>query len=79
MPMNRCHYKISIAGENSLIVYFDDKVSHEASAVVAETAHNLNRKIGHFIIDLIPSYVSLLVIYDPLKTDHHQIKANLVP
>ena len=77
MPMNRCHYKISIAGENSLIVYFDDKVSHEASALVAETVHNLNGKIGHLIIDLIPSYASLLVIYDPLKTDHHQIKVEL--
>ena len=75
--MNQGDYKISIAGENSLIIYFDDRASDRNSALIAETVNNLKASIGCFIIDLIPSYASLLVIYDSLLTDHHLMKLEI--
>ena len=75
--MNQGDYKISIAGENSLIIYFDDRASDRNSALIAETVHNLKASIGCFIIDLIPSYASLLVIYDSLLTDHYLMKLEI--
>ena len=75
--MNQGDYKISIAGENSLIIYFDDRASDRNSALIAETVNNLKASIGCFIIDLIPSYASLLVIYDSLLTDHYLMKLEI--
>ena len=75
--MNQSDYKISIAGENSLIIYFDDRTSDRKSALIAETVNNLKASIGCFIIDLIPSYASLLIIYDSLLTDHYLMKLEI--
>ena len=75
--MNQGDYKITIAGENSLIIYFDDRASDRNSALIAETVNNLKASIGCFIIDLIPSYASLLVIYDSLLTDHYLMKLEI--
>ena len=75
--MIQVDYKISIAGENSLIIYFDDRASDRNSALIAETVNNLRVSIGCFIIDLIPSYASLLVIYDSLLTDHYLMKLEI--
>jgi len=62
--------QIHVAGENALIVYFDDKVSGETTARIQHTAQVLRPHIGNTIIDLVPSYASLLVVFDALKTDH---------
>jgi KipI family sensor histidine kinase inhibitor len=65
---------ISIAGENSLIVYFSDKPSAATSAEIATTAKKLTTFLGATLIDLVPSYASLLVIFDPFKTDHQSVR-----
>jgi KipI family sensor histidine kinase inhibitor len=66
---------ISIAGENSLIVYFGDTPSDTIASEVAATAAQLRANLGDRLIDLVPSYASLLVIYDPFKTDHHAMRS----
>ena len=66
---------ISIAGENSLIVYFGDAPSESIASEVAATAGQLRTSLGEQLIDLVPSYASLLVIYDHFKTDHHAVRA----
>lgn len=66
---------ISIAGENSLIVYFGDAPSESIASEVAATAGQLRTSLGELLIDLVPSYASLLVIYDHFKTDHHAVRA----
>ena len=68
-------HPISIAGENSLIVYFGDKPSPQLAGQIAETAEWLRQTMGDRLIDLVPSYGSLLVIYQPLLTDHFQVRS----
>ena len=65
---------ISIAGENALIVYFSDTPSGKTSREIAQTAKKLSTYLGANLIDLVPSYASLLVIFDPFKTDHHSVR-----
>ena len=65
---------ISIAGENSLIVYFGDQPSAEIAAQIAQTAEHLRQSMADRLIDLVPSYGSLLVIYQPLLTDHFRVR-----
>lgn len=65
---------IAIAGENALIVYFSDKPGAAISTEIANTAKKLKAYLGATLIDLVPSYASLLVIFDPFKTDHHSVR-----
>jgi KipI family sensor histidine kinase inhibitor len=65
---------ISIAGENALIVYFSDTPSEKTSREIAQTAKKVSTYLGANLIDLVPSYASLLVIFDPFKTDHHSVR-----
>jgi KipI family sensor histidine kinase inhibitor len=67
---------ITIAGENSLIIYFGEEVSPEISAKVQQAVHRL-QNLQDVIIDLVPSYASLLVIYDLFQTDLHTIRPQI--
>lgn len=73
--MSKPQQSISIAGENSLIVYFGDKPSAAIASEIAQAAQRLRETIGQVLIDLVPSYGSLLIIYNPLQTDHHAVRA----
>jgi len=66
--------KIHVAGENALIVYFSDHVSEQTTKWIQHITHELKSYMGNQIIDLVPSYASLLVLFDPLKTDHLYIR-----
>lgn len=72
---------IEIAGESALIIYFAEQASDEASAKVqqAEQAirQAMEKDLANDIIDLIPSYASLLVVFNILTTDHHHVRNKL--
>ena len=65
---------IEIAGENSLIIYFADQTSAAVSARVQQTMHALETSLGSLLIDMVPSYASLLVIYDAFSTDQYHVQ-----
>ena len=73
--MSDLNPSISIAGENSLILYFGDRPSDAIASQVAQVVDQLRLSIGDLLIDLVPSYASLLVIYNPLQSDHHRVRA----
>lgn len=66
--------RIHVAGENALMVYFADTVSDATSAQIQHTAQGLAQHLGDVLIDLVPSYASMLVLFDPLKTDHIHVR-----
>ena len=73
--MSDLKHSISIAGENSLILYFGDRPSDAIASQVAQVIVQLRLSIGEVLIDLVPSYASLLVIYNPVISDHHLVRA----
>jgi KipI family sensor histidine kinase inhibitor len=73
-PINPLRHRLEIAGENSLIVYFGDQPSAAISAEIAAIASDLKATLGELLIDSVPSYASLLLIYDGLLTDHFAIR-----
>ena len=75
--MNIEYPKIVIAGENSTIVYFSERPCSQTSEQIAFAANGLKDKLGSDLIDLIPSYHSLLVIYNPLRFDHWEIEQEI--
>ena len=68
---------IVVAGENSLIIYFGEEASPAVSARVQHAVHLLQLSLGDVLIDLVPSYASLLVIYDLFRTDIHTIRPQI--
>lgn len=72
---------IHIAGENALILYFAEQASSEVSEKVQQAErlirHAMNDYLSTDIIDLVPSYASLMVMFNLTTTDHHQIRYKL--
>ena len=69
--------KIEIAGQNAFIVYFADQTSATVSAQIQTSVSNILATMQDAIIDLVPSYASLLVIFDPDHSDHFAVKQKL--
>lgn len=76
---------ITVAGENSLIIYFGQETgldvsaepSLEISKKVQQATEIITNSLGGALIDLVPSYASLLVIYDVFRTDLHSIRPQI--
>lgn len=65
------------AGENALIIYLGQETSPETAARVQAASNAIEPALGEDLIDLIPSYASILVIYDALRTDHLSVSHRL--
>ena len=60
--------------ENSLIVYLGEQATPDISDKIYYLADELEKTLTTDLIDLIPSYASLLVIFNPLTTDHFSVR-----
>jgi KipI family sensor histidine kinase inhibitor len=73
--------KINLAGENALIVYFSDQASASVAATILKAQQlirqNLMTKACNIVIDLVPSYASLMVMFDMEVSDHHEVRTKL--
>ena len=70
--------RIEDAGENSVIAWFADHASIEVNEGVVATCNSLEQSMGDALVDLVPSYASLLVIFDPFKTHHEEVRQRLL-
>lgn len=66
--------RIETAGQNAQIIYFAEQASPAVSVQIQQASRQLKSVLEPYLVDLIPSYSSLLVIYDPWKTDHLKIR-----
>jgi len=69
--------QLSHAGDNAVILYLGDSASAAVAARVQAAAAAARRVLGADLVDLVPSYASLLVIYDALRTDHMSVMQRL--
>ena len=74
---------LEIAGENALMLYFSDPeatsscVTEKISSNVHQAAQLIRQNLAVEIIDLIPSYASILVMFNLLEVDHHHLRNKL--
>ena len=61
---------IEPAGENAVMVYLGEAMDPAVSMRVQALASAVRKGLGEHLLDLVPSYASLLVIYDAYNTDH---------
>ena len=69
--------KIVVAGENSLILYFSDDANKNTLSRIQQAVSVIKEQFKSVLIDLIPSYASVLVIYNPIKTNQHFMYSQL--
>jgi KipI family sensor histidine kinase inhibitor len=69
--------EIHSAGEDALIIYFSEETSPEVSALVQQACEQLETAFNRALVDLVPSYASLLVIYNPLLLDHLEARRRI--
>jgi KipI family sensor histidine kinase inhibitor len=69
--------KLVIASENSVIIYFSDKPCATTSSQITHVVTRLKNHHSDQLLDLVPSYASLLIIYKSLVTDYQQIEQQI--
>lgn len=69
--------ELQSAGENALILYLGKETSPTVSARVQAAAAAIEQALGVDLVDLVPSYASLLIIYNALTTDHMAVTATV--
>jgi len=68
---------IQIAGENTLIIYFAKQKNCDVLVQVQQAEQLVRQYMRQDIIDLVPSYASLMVMFNILITDHHKVRNRL--
>ena len=69
--------KIEVAGQNAFIVYFAEQTSATVSAQIQAAVVNIQNSMADCIVDLVPSYASLLIIFDLDRSDPFAIRQRL--
>lgn len=63
--------------ERAVLVEFDDVISDHVNRVVIALDREIARASIPGVVEVIPALVNLLVIFDPIETDHTQIEGAL--
>jgi KipI family sensor histidine kinase inhibitor len=72
------HYpRIEVAGEDALIIYVDKVANSATIKNITQLKNNIANTLADSVVELVPSYASLLVIFDPLKTDYFAVKKTI--
>ena len=61
--------KVSSVSENTCLIQVGDQISESLTAVIAQLSSRIEQAIGDVLVDLIPSYTTLLCVYDLNKVD----------
>jgi len=71
--------KISASGDTAIIVEFGDKIDRDLSSLVLNAATTLSNAKLSGVMEIIPTFCSLMVQYDPLMTTSTQVMAQIKP
>lgn len=69
--------RIDIAGQNAFIVYFGEQTSPEVSAQIQAAVSRVSDDLQDCLLDLVPSYASLLVLFDLDRADPFAVRRRL--
>lgn len=65
--------RLTPVADHALLVEFGEAINAAAHAAVRQLDRALTAAHVPGVIELVPAYVSLLVDFDPLLTDHHRV------
>lgn len=71
--MTQLQYQLTVAGENALMLYFEQQINPGVAAQVQKACELIRQALADDIIDLLPSYASVMIVFNALKTDLYQV------
>lgn len=69
--------RIEAVNENTCIVYFGDEIGDQSAERVKSAFDRISNELADVLIDLVPSYTSILINYDLDRIDRFAIKARI--
>ena len=69
--------KISAVNESTVLVVFSDTVSPETADIIAQSVAMINQESDLFVIDMVPSYTSILITYDLTRIELRSFMSRL--
>lgn len=72
MPLN-AFPQIRQAGENSILIYLAATANPQVSVQVQWLTSKLQQQLGPLLLEIVPSYHSILLVYDFLRLDQSQL------
>ncbi len=69
--------KISAVSEASVLVVFSDMVSPDTADIIAQSVAMIEQESDLFVIDMVPSYTSILIIYDLTRIELRSFMSRL--
>jgi len=68
------HLRLKVAGEQAFILYFAEHTDAEVAAQIQAATQALVELVGTTLIDLVPSYASLLIVFDDNQLEFYQAR-----
>ena len=65
--------RLEVASENSVILYVTDSPSRASIRRLQSLCDLIRLSLGDTLVDLVPSYTSILISFNPLQTNHRQV------
>ena len=75
--MSKPQYHLTLAGENALMLYFDQRIDPAISALVQQACALIKAELAQDLVDILPSYASVLILFNPFSTDLYRVQAQL--
>ncbi|PMH44892.1 allophanate hydrolase [Vibrio sp. 10N.286.49.B3] len=69
--------RVEVINENTCIIYCGERINEETSHQVQTVVNCLYQSLGSILIDVVPSYTSILLCFDLDKTDYFDIKQRI--
>lgn len=69
--------KISAVSEASVLVVFSDMVSPDTADIIAQSVAMIEQESDLFVIDMVPSYTSILITYDLTRIELRSFMSRL--
>lgn len=67
-------YRLCPVGDRAVSVEFENEISLTVNQKVRALTHTLTEKKHHGLVELVPSYRALLIVYDPLTISLHRLE-----
>jgi KipI family sensor histidine kinase inhibitor len=77
-PVTR-HVRFLASGDTALVIEFGDRVDQRLSGLVLALAHRLADAAIPGVVEMVPTFRSLMVHYDPVALPQAELKRRLAP
>ncbi len=67
------------AGDSALLISFGEVIDGELNARLHAIARAIEKADFEWLVEVVPAYSSLLVVYDPLKVSYAEVEASINP